>query len=711
MQLKDKIFDIMVEENLFGKNYIAAINKVSKLLNKNSKAIMLEFQNLRAEGSIKFSNKKFVNNRPLYKGVYHSSSLNLGYVEVDGFDKKFVVENCNRALNGDVVEVCINDNEQLTRATVLKVLEKNKQNIVGRVIKMQSGIVAFIPDKKQYGEIIALLQDEISKSAIDHKCIINISNSSDNVISVGKIEKILGLAGDPITENIAIAYKYGFEKEFPQKVMNEVKYIPTTVSKEDCIGRLDLRNKNFITIDPSTCKDMDDAVYIEKTANGYKIYIAIADVAHYVKLNSEIDKEAFKRGTSDYLGDGVYPMLPEELSNGICSLNEKVDRLVRATIVDIDKNGKILNYKLAPAVINSKHKLSYDIADDIHFNRNGADKKYFDIKNQIDMMFKASDILVNVRKNRGALFIESEEPTFKLDDTKTQVLDITDHHSELESTKIIESFMILNNEVVGKFFIDNNVFTMFRVHEKPLPSQIDEINDVLSYFNMEHIEANSISYQNLAEKIKGNKFEDYLTVRILRSMQKAVYSPQIIGHFGLASKSYLHFTSPIRRYADLIVHRILNSYETDKKYLPTLETLEFMGQHISEREKNANDSENESNKLMYTMWAEKHINEVLDGEIFDFNEKGVVVKYKLIEVYIPYGNFEKITSCGYKLNKTHTCILNKETGKKYTVGDKIKFKILSANRIDRTINATTDLTYEKNKNSESIKNKQDDLIM
>ena len=685
MQLKDKIFDIMVEENLFGKNFISAINKVSKLLNKNSKIIVDELQKLKEEGSLKFNKKKFINNRHLYKGVYYSSGSNLGYVEIDGFDKKFVVENNNIALNGDIVEVYVNDNEALPRATVFRVVEKNKKNIIGRIVETSSGVVAFIPDKKAFGEIIAIQQDEVSKNAIGHKCIINILNSNDNTISIGKIEKILGLAGDPITENVSIAHKYGFEKEFSQKVMNEVKYLPKSVSEDDCKNRLDLRNKKFVTIDPETCKDMDDAVYIEKTKNGYKIYIAIADVAHYVKLNSEIDKEAFKRGTSDYLGDGVYPMLPEELSNDICSLNEKVDRLVRATIVDIDNNGKVLDYKLAPAVINSRHKLSYDVADDIHFNRNGADITYSDVKNQIDMMFKASDILVKVRKDRGALVIESEEPTFKLDFTKTKILDLTNHHADLESTKIIESFMILNNEVIGKYFIDNNVFTMFRIHEKPLPSQIDELNEILKLFNLGYVEANSLSYQKISEKIKGDKYEQYLTVKILKSMQKAVYSPQTIGHFGLASKNYLHFTSPIRRYADLIVHRILNSLETDKKYMPTLETLEFMGKHISEREKNAKDSEVESNKFMYTMWAENQINKELEGQIFDFTQNGVIIKYNLVEVFIPYSNFDKITTGGYKLNKTNTIILNKLTGKKYKIGDNIKFKIVSANKTDRTI--------------------------
>ncbi len=711
MQLKDKIYDIMVENKLFLKNYFSVRTQIANLLLKPKSKIDEQLTNLKNDGSIRIFNKKLINNRQLKKGTYISSKLNLGYVEIEGDGNKYCVENNNIALNGDVVEVYINLNDDLPKATIYKVLEKNNKNIIGRVVETTSGVIAFIPDKKQFGDIIAIQQNEISRNAVGHKCIISLVNSNDNLVSVGKIEKVLGLAGDPITENVSIASKYGFEKEFSNKVLNEVKYIPKSVSDEDCKIRLDLRNKKFVTIDPETCKDMDDAVYIEKTSKGYKIYIAIADVAHYVKLNSEIDKEAFRRGTSDYLGDGVYPMLPEELSNGICSLNENVDRLVRATIVDIDSNGNILDYKLAPAVINSKHKLSYDIADDIHFNRNGADIKYSDVKNQIDMMFKASDILVKVRKDRGALFIESEEPTFKLDATKTQVLDITNHHTELESTKIIESFMILNNEVVGKYFIDNNVFTMFRVHEKPLPSQIDELNEILRVFQIGMVEANSFSYQKIAAKIKGNNYESYLNDKILKSMQKAVYSPQTIGHFGLASNNYLHFTSPIRRYADLIVHRILNSFETDKKYMPTLETLEFMGKHISEREKNAKDSEAESNKLMYTMWAESQINKELEGKIFDFTPNGVIVKHNLIELYIPYNEFYDIKQDGYKLNKTNTILLNKSTGIKYKIGDKIKFTIISSNRIDRSICATTDLCYLKENKGKNIKNNDNDLIL
>ena len=704
MELKDKIFDKMVEEKLFGKNYISIINKLSKLFHTNAKSIVKQLQDLKEEKSIKFTKKTFINCKPLYKGVYFPSNKDFGYVIIDGMTNKFVIEDAKGALNGDIVQVFIN-NKNVPRATISEIVKRNTQNITGRVIKTQSGSFAFIPDLKEFGEIIAIPQDETSKSAVDHKCIISILNSANNLIKVGKIEKVLGLAGDPIAENVAIASKYGFVKEFPDAVNNEVENIPTCVTEEECMKRLDLRDKNFITVDPATCKDMDDAIYIEETEKGYKIYVAIADVAHYVKLNSEIDKEAFKRGTSDYLGDGVYPMLPEKLSNGICSLNEKVDRLVRVTIIEIDKNGNILKTKLAPAVINSKHKLSYDIADDIHFNKNNADKEYEDIQNQIDMMFKASDILVKVRKDRGALFIESKEPTFILDETKTQVLDVVDHHSELESTKIIESFMILNNEVVGKFFIDNNIFTLFRVHDKPQVSQVIELNNVLTNFNIENVQQDVKSYQRVAEKIKENKYNDYLSMKILRSMQKAVYSPKTIGHFGLASPNYLHFTSPIRRYADLVVHRILKSYEKDKKYLPSFETLEFIGKHISEREKNATLSENESNKLMFVMWAEKHLNEVLDGEIFDFTENGVIVKHNLVEIYIPYTNFGQLSVGGYKLNSTMTCLTNKRTGETYTIGDNLKFKITSASRINRTITATTDLLHVKTINT----NKQNDL--
>ncbi len=697
MPIKEKVFECMVKNNMFRKNYVSVINKLSKMLKLNKKVIVNALKDLQQEQAIKFKNNEFANCRELYTGIFTLSGRNdFGYVTINGINKNFYIKNIDNVSNGDTVALYINNDEVFPCGTIQKVVKRNPKNIFGRIIKTNSGKYLFIPDDTiSYGKFIKIPQDELAKTSVNKRCTLTLEKFDEITVqtndSYGTISQVFGLAGDPIVENVVIAKSHGFVKEFRSSIMQEAKLIPNKVLENELKNRLDLRDKKFVTIDPATCKDMDDAVYIEKQPFGYTIYTAIADVGHYVKLNSEIDNEAFRRGTSCYLGDGVYPMLPESLSNEICSLEEKKDRLVKITIVDMDKNGKILNYSINSGVINSKHKLSYNIADDIHFNVNNAQNAYKDIKNEINLMFEASDILVKLRAKRGSLFIESKEPTFKLNETKTEVLDVTDDHSQLKSTKIIESFMILTNEIVGRYFTEHNLDTLFRTHAKPTKSSIDELNAILQVFNFEPIDGSSLSYQKLLKNIKGNKYEDYLTTMILRSMQKAVYQPENIGHFGLASTEYIHFTSPIRRYPDLVTHRILSAYQNKKGYLPTFEQLNEIGKHLSEREQQAQKAEIESNKLMIAMWAENHINEIFSGKISEVLDTGLIVSNGVIEIFIPVYDLSQNKYGSYKLNETKTALVNEKINHQYQIADDIKFKIIGTSRVERKVLATTDL--------------------
>lgn len=705
MPIKEKVFDLMVRNNMFRKNYVAVINQLSKSLKVTKKVIVSALQELQKEKSIAFKTKEFTNCRQLVNGIFTSSVKDdFGFVRIDGINENFYVKSSDNVTNGDTVAVYINNDKKFPCATIQKIVKKNKQNVYGRIIKTSNEKYLFIPDDKEvYGKFINIPQDELAKNSVNKKCCLTLENFDENTVinndSYGTINQVYGLAGDPIVENVVIAKHHGFVKEFKQPVLQETKFIPNKVLENELKNRLDLRDKKFVTIDPATCKDMDDAVYIEKQPFGYRIYTAIADVEHYVKLNSEIDNEAFKRGTSCYLGDGVYPMLPECLSNEICSLEENKDRLAKITIVDMDKNGKILDYSINSGVINSKHKLSYNIADDIHFNNNNAQITYSDVKNEIDLMFEASDILVNLRKKRGCLFIESKEPTFKLDDTKTKILEVTDEHSLLKSTKIIESFMILTNEIVGHYFTVNNLDTLFRTHSQPTKSSLKELNEILQNFNFPPVEGTSISYQKLLKQIKGNEYEEYLTKMILRSMQKAIYQPDNIGHFGLASSEYIHFTSPIRRYPDLVTHRILTSHQSQKGYFPSYEQLFAIGQHLSEREKQAQEAENESNKLMIAMWAENNINKIFDGKISEILETGIVVNNGVIEVFIPISDLSQNKYGSYKINETKTALVNDKINHQYKIADTLKFKIIEANRINKKVYATTDLEKVAQKNT------------
>ena len=507
---------------------------------------------------------------------------------------------------------------------------------------------------------------------------------------------------------MAIAKKYGFVKEFNGKVKSEVALLPNCVTEDELVGRMDLRHLDFVTIDPGTCKDMDDAIYIEKTKNGYRLITAIADVAYYVNKNSEIDKEAYKRGTSCYLGDGVYPMLPEELSNDMCSLNENVDRLVRLTIMNLDNNGKVLDYELVPGVIKSRHKLSYKNADEIHFNKNNANVIYSDIKEKIDMMFTVSDLLTNQRKQRGSLFINRQEVDYGLDETKTEVTELH-NHNDYVSTKIIESFMLITNEVVAKYFKDNNLDTLFRVHEAPTPASLKEFNAILKQFNLPGVTDNPKSYQAIAEKIKGNPYEEFLTIALLHSMQKASYKPENSGHFGIAAQYYVHFTSPIRRYPDLIVHRILNAFQKGLKYRPTVEELDLLGEHLSKKEQDAKDAEVESNEFMNILWAKNHENEVFKGKILRIFKNEVIVKSGLMEFKMPLTTLLNGKS-GFKVNETQTAIKNSKTGEIIKIADEVIFRIDSVSTTDKYIRLSLEEKTQINQNTNSLKVKQDNQI-
>ena len=683
MDVKNKVYEQLVVQKLFGKNYFSAFTKVSKSLNLNSTVILQAFNELLKEKIIKLNKKHYTNNLQPTQGIICGKGNNL-YLETSN-NILIPITNKNDANIGDTVSAYALNNKQKQIAIVEKVLERKEEFIYGRVIKLNSGAIVLVCDDNK--DKILLAYDEHSINSIGKKVCVKLDKISNNItqIRTGSIVKVFGFANDPIVENVVIAAKHGFVKQFNNKVESELDNILDYVTKDEIENRIDLRKLKFVTIDPSTCKDMDDAVYVERTKNGYKILTAIADVGHYVALNSEIDKEAYKRGTSCYLGDGVYPMLPEKLSNGICSLNENVDRLAIVTAIDIDKDGNLIRYSIKPAVINSKHKLSYEVADKIHLGDDNLGQKFSDIKPQIDMMFEISDILVNQRRNRGALFVNSNEADFKLDETKTIVTEI-ENHSNLLSTKIIESFMLLTNEAIGDFFTKNNLDTLFRVHLAPNIAQIDELNEILQQFNLPKVDFSVRSYQRICDLVKGENYEEYITIQLLKSLQKATYSPLNQGHFGLASKDYIQFTSPIRRYPDLVAHRILSSYLSNKNYLPSSERLMLMGLHLSKREQDAKDAEQESNALMNTIWAEQHIGDKFVAKIYDITHNKIIAKCGLVSFVIPMHDINKY---GYKFDGK-TRYLKKFPDKYLRIADQLPIVITKADRTNKEITAHCD---------------------
>lgn len=693
MELKNKIFEQFILQNLFGKNYTSAYNKISKVLHVNDRVLSSAINELLTEKKIKLKNKRYVCEMEPVSGILHGNK-NKFYLETKEQHKFIQISNPNGAKDGDVVSAYIFKDSAKDIAVVSSVLQKQDEYFYGRVVQLKSNAIILIDGDNNR---ILLPTDEVSKSCVGKNVCVKLESKKDGQVPTGSIYKIYGNANDPIAENVTIAEKHGFRKDFNKDVLKELDLMPNEVTENELKDRVDLRKFNIITIDPKTCKDMDDAVYVEKLKDGYRLVGAIADVGHYVKLGSNIDKEAYKRGTSCYLGDGVYPMLPEKLSNNICSLNENVDRLVMSIAIDFDNYGNRIRYSIKPAVIKSKHKLSYDVVDQIYLKQNNMDKQYADIKTQIDTMFDLYKILAKEREKRGAIFVDSKEPDFVLDETKT-VVEGVDDHSALLSTKIIEAFMVAINEAIGDFFIKNELLTLRRVHFSPLDAQINELNLVLKRFNLPLVNKSVKSYQHVLNVIKDKPYEEYITYNLLRSLQKAIYSPQIYGHFGLASKDYIQFTSPIRRYPDLVAHRILHSYLTNKNYSPSYEELDAMGLHLSKKELDAKDAEIESNNLMNAIWAENHIGERLTAKIFNIEPSRIVVQSGLITFVIPMHDFLKQ---GYRYDRSRQC-LKRYDNKLLKITDSLPIIIQKADRTKREITASCDFNYNNELNEDKI---------
>ena len=635
------------------------------------------------------------NNVTKTTGVFHDSKGKgkYGFITVEGYEKDLYIPDAGSAKEGDIVELSIINGRGKNgepKAILGQVVERQKDSLIGVVRKTRQGTYVFKPDGEQ-GVTYAIPQDGVSKEAEGKKCSLKVSMfaSTSDSMGVGSIEKTFGFAEDPIAENRAIAYQFGFSKEFPKEVMDEVAKIPQEVTEEDRKGRLDLRHIPFTAWDPEGCKDKDDAMYVEKTKYGYKAYIAIADVSHYVKPGSAIDKEAYLRGTSCYLGDGVYPMLPPELSNGICSLNEGTDRLAHVAIVDIDEKGEILHFDFKKSVIHIAKSLAYEQAEAIHTGTLGG---FEDIKPEIDLLYEAHDVLKKKLSQRGAITFKSKEPTFGFNEDKTSVVDVV-NNGEDESHSVVEQMMLLANEAGAAYLQERFINGLYRVHEKPRTDKIATVNNMLKSLEIDHtLDASNSSYQTLTKKISGSKYEDFITGLALRSMAKAKYQPENVGHFGLGSREYLHFTSPIRRYPDLVCHRAIADREMGKKEPYTKSELEKMGEYLSEQERKAESAEVQSDKLLCAYWAKNHLGEIFDGQVSSLSQGAIDVRVGMVTLTVPITSLAGGENADYRLNKNRTALVDRYSGNTYSLADDISVKIAEADIENKVIYATTDLT-------------------
>lgn len=594
---------------------------------------------------------------------------------------------------GDRVEFKLSDEGKPGKecAVIIKVIKKEIKFVTGR-FEAGSYYGTVIPDSRALKKEIYISSRFMENAKPGDKVLCEIINYEDidnrNVELEGKIIEVLGRAGEADAEIKSVMRKYGLVKEFPEPVLEEADKISTAIKIED---RLDLRDKVVFTIDPVDAKDFDDAVSIDKLESGnFMLGVHIADVSHYVKENSELDIEALKRGTSVYLVNEVVPMLPERLSNHICSLRPHEDKYTFSVFIELDKKYKVVGYDIKKTIINSKRRFSYEEAQEI------IDTKKGDYKKELALMYRISKNLTKLRMKEGSLDFDSQEVKFVLDE-KGKVQQIKVKH-RLDSMRLIEEFMLLANKCVTEFVTkkkkeDKTDYPyVYRVHDDPDIEKLNNLSEFVKQFGY-NVKINTPrpdkkQIKLLLEEIKDKPEEYIINDLLIRSMAKAVYTDKNIGHYGLGFDDYTHFTSPIRRYPDLIVHRILYDYlkedNLQKKAAHYKRILSGICKQSSEREQNAVYAERELIKIKQIEYMARHVGDEFDGIISGIVTHGLFVEIMdiLVEGMV---RFRDIEDDYYEYDERNHRAVGRRHGKTFRAGDKIRIKLLKVNMENKKI--------------------------
>lgn len=636
-------------------------------------------------------NYMLFNNSHLRVGRLIGNKKGFGFVDIEGDEDVFIPPTCmNGAIHGDQVIVEITSKKGLDlEGRIVKVLDRKLHQIVGEFY-YKGGLGHIDPDDKKISIHIDIEQSKTMGAMNGHKVLVRLIGKDEKGNYKGEVIKILGHKNDPGVDILSIVSKYEINDVFSDEVMEAVEQLPLEVTEEEYIGRRDLRNKTIFTIDGDDAKDLDDAVSIDKLENGhYLLGVHIADVSHYVKENGEIDKEAYERGTSVYLADRVIPMLPHKLSNGICSLNGGVDRLTMSCDMEIDEKGNIVDYDIYESVINSKKRMTYRAVNDI-LEKNIVEPGYEPFVDDLKEMEVLAHILRKNKERRGYIDFDIDEAKIIVNDNG-EAIDVK-LRERGTGEKLIEDFMIAANETVATHIYYMELPFIYRIHGKPNEEKIESFSQFLKTLGISiQYNKNEITpkdMQRVLDSLKENKLFHLLSSLLLRSMQKAVYDKNNIGHFGLASKCYTHFTSPIRRYPDQTVHRLLRTYLFQKKLDP--ETIRYwnlklisIAEHSSEKERNAISCEREVDDMKKAEYMMKHIGEEYEGMITSVLNFGMFVELdNLIEGLISNDDMRGDT---YYYDESTFSYVGKNSNKRYRLGDRVKVTVLNASKENKTV--------------------------
>ena len=665
-----------------------------KLGTNNLEELLKVLNELEVETLIYHTNKdKYMlfKNSHLLKGILHSNKKGFGFVDVDDSDVDIYIpkENINGALHGDLVVVELVNKKGLDRVEgrIIKVLKHESNTYVGEInFKNNIGYVTLDEDKVNLEVIVT---KENSLNAVDgHKVVVEIIKRISNKKAEGKVVKIIGHKNDPGVDILSIVYKYDINTSFPLDVEEEVKSLPMEVREEDLKGRRDLREKKIFTIDGDDTKDIDDAISIKKEGNIYTLGVHIADVSYYVKEGSPLDKEAMDRGTSVYLVDRVIPMLPHELSNGICSLNPNVDRLAISCVMKYDNEAKLLDYDIFPSVIRSRKQMTYKNVNSI-LEKNIIPEGYEDFVDDLKTMSEFATILRKAKVKRGYLDFDVDEAKILVDENCVPY-EITKRERGT-GENLIEDFMIAANECVATHIYNMDLPFIYRIHESPKEEKLRDFLGFVSNLGYQvtgDMKGNkSAAVQKLLKFVHDKKEGQVLTSLLLRCMQKAIYSPTNVGHFGLGSSCYTHFTSPIRRYPDTTVHRLLRTYlfnhdlssHTINHYQ---EKLIFIADHSSAMERASVDCEREVEDMKMAEYMESHIGEEFEGMITSVMSFGMFVELdNLVEGLVPV----RLMNDNFVFDEERMTLIGEKSKTKYTIGERVLIKVVAASKEAKTI--------------------------
>ena len=661
-------------------------------------------------------NKNLLDNPNYIAGTFRRNEKGFGFVKIESEEDEIYISSKDtlNALNGDKVLIKIykenvNNNEKRKEGKIVYIISHEKNSLVG-IFKRSKSFGFVIPDDKKFSNDIYISKKNFGGAKNNEKVVVEITKEAKgNNKAEGKIIEIIGKYDEVGVDILSLVKEYSLPYEFPENVIEEAKKIPQEIDKNKINKRLDLRKEEIFTIDGEDAKDLDDAICVQKNEDGtYKLGVHIADVSNYVLENSKLDKEAILRGTSIYLMDRVIPMLPKELSNGICSLNEGKDRFALSVIMTIDEKGKVISSDIQKSVIRVTKRMNYNevtaILRTIDAKNNGCDAdkkdekvytKYKKYAQHFLLMRELKDVLKKKREKDGSLNLDIPESKIILNEDGIAI-DVK-KYEYTEANEIIEQFMLITNETVAEKFYWLEAPFIYRVHEAPDLEKVGELNKFL--FNLgykikgiKNDDEKSMrpkAFAEVLEKVKGKPEEKVVSNLILRTLKIARYEKENKGHFGIASKCYCHFTSPIRRYPDLFIHRIISKYIEKDYNIDEITKERYNEQSVkyaessSEAEKTAQKVERDSESIKKAEYMQSQVGKIFEGIVSNITSFGMFVELEnTVEGLV---RFDDMGEDYYIYDEQRKILIGEHTKKVYKIGDKVTIQVIFADKISRKI--------------------------